>query len=535
MVASILGASPRNFYAEVMEKGTKVWGNFTRLFVIVPWLIGLTRLSFAQSPTADDFNPGAGGDSPDWTLAQQPDGKILAGTWLSIGNLVRLNTDGTVDSGFRPVIYGLGIPETTIYSTAVQPDGKIVIGGAFAFVSGQPRTNIARLNLDGTLDMSFYPAAAGESWGFVHSVVLEDNGKIVLAGAFGKLNGEPRYYIGRLNADGTLDTAFNPTNTGLPAIQSDGKILLWRVRLNPDGTLDTAFNPANTGRLAIQSDGKIVIATTNTILRLNGDGSLDPSFSASKFEGAGSSSPFVESLALQADGKIVMAGLFYYVAGQPRSMIARLNADGTLDNSFNPGANGPVRALLVQPDGKIVAGGQFSTLGGQPRRGLGRLNSTGSATQSLSHDGSTITWLRGGTSPEVSHTTFDFSADGADWVSAGVGSSIPGGWQVAGLSIPANARVRARGFITGGGFGNSSWFVETISTPARVSLQFNADNVDLSWSLSLSNLDLFATGSLAPPVNWQRVSSPRDTNGSIIQAYVPRTNGAAFFQLRPSP
>src|SRR5438094_488108 len=180
----------KKIYAEVMQKGTNSWGNFTRLFVIVLWLVGFTESTFAPSPTADDFNPG-GSDNPYWTLAQQPDGKILVGSWLNIGGqpwLVRLNTDGTLDSGFRPVIAGMGIPETTVSSIVVQPDGKIVIGGAFAFVNGQPRTNIARLNLDGTLDMSFYPAAAGQTWDYVSSLALEYSGKIVLAGEFADLN-----------------------------------------------------------------------------------------------------------------------------------------------------------------------------------------------------------------------------------------------------------------------------------------------------------------------------------------------------------
>ena len=237
----------------------------------------------------------------------------------------------------------------------------------------------------------------------------------------------------------------------------------------------------------------------------------------------------VTSLALQTDGKILVGGGFQHVAEQPRVGIARLNADGTLDNSFNPLFYGTVvRALAVRPsDGKIIAVGGF---------GVVPVHNTELPTQSLSHDGSTITWLQGGTSPEVGSTTFDYSVDGDDWVNAGAGTRIPGGWQVTGLSIPATARVRARGFIIGSeDYFISSWFVETILTPAQLGLKVNDENIDLWWSLSLSNLDLFGTRSLTPPVQWERVNSPRGTNGTIIQAHVARTNGAAFFQLRPSP
>ena len=115
-------------------------------------------------------------------------------------------------------------------------------------------------------------------------------------------------------------------------------------------------------------------------------------------------------------------GRFWWAAISPRwagrraTSIGRLNADGTLDSGFNPGANGyRVYSLAVQADGKILVGGDFTTLGGQPRNYIGRLNNTEPATQSLSYDGSTITWLRGGTSPEVWRTTFDTPPMALTW------------------------------------------------------------------------------------------------------------------------
>src|SRR5437899_11448690 len=109
-------------------------------------------------------------------------------------------------------------------------------------------------------------------------------------------------------------------------------------------------------------------------------------------------------MAVQADGKILVGGYFSTLGGQSRNYIGRLNADGTLDTSFDPGADNAVNSLAVQADGKILVGGFFTTVGGQSRNYIGRLNNTGPATQSLTFDGSTLTWMRGGTSPEVWRT-----------------------------------------------------------------------------------------------------------------------------------
>src|SRR5947209_12918017 len=128
----------------------------------------------------------------------------------------------------------------------------------------------------------------------------------------------------------------------------------------------------------------------------------------------------------------------------------RLYDDVTIINSVNAVAQSYVLSLAVQADGKILVGGQFTTLGGQSRNNIGRLNNTGPATQSLTFDGSTLTWLRGGTSPEVWRTTFEYSRNGASWINLGAGTRIAGGWQRTGLALPTNPTFRARGY-TGNG------------------------------------------------------------------------------------
>jgi len=378
----------------------------------------------AQTPTPDDFDPGA--NSYVYSLAVQADGKILVGgQFTTLGGrtrnyLGRLNADGTLDTAFNP---GAG---SFVYSLAVQADGKILVGGQFTTLGGQPRNHLGRLNADGTLDGGFNPGADQ----VVRSLAVQADGKVLVGGGFSTLGGQPRNCIGRLDADGTLDSGFNPGAGG------------W----HPQPWVAS---------LAVQADGKILVGggfttlggqTRNCIGRLNADGTLDSAFNP----GAGVS---VFSLAVQADGEILVGGAFSTLSGQPRNKIGRLNADGTLDSAFNPGASGYVNALAVQPDGKILLGGEFGTLGGQPRRFLGRLNNTEPATQSLSFDGSTITWLRGGASPEVWRTTFDFSTNATDWTSLGAGTRIPGGWELTNVSVPTDATIRACGYVAGGGVG----------------------------------------------------------------------------------
>ena len=144
-----------------------------------------------------------------------------------------------------------------------------------------------------------------------------------------------------------------------------------------------------------------------------------------------------------------------------RDRIARLNSDGSLDRTFNPGADDEVNALALLTDGRIVVGGTFTTLGGHSRDNIGRLNNTDPATQKLSHDSTTISWSRGGTSPEVWRTIFEHSSNGVAWTLLGTGTRMPGGWQLTNVVIPPDGNVRARGQIAGDGSA-SGWFAETL-------------------------------------------------------------------------
>ena len=166
-----------------------------------------------------------------------------------------------------------------------------------------------------------------------------------------------------------------------------------RAQVPPaDGFNPGANDAVNT--VAVQADGKILVGgrffaicgqTRALLARLNADGTLDTGFNP----GAGSflDYPVVNALLVQADGKILVGGNFTMLAGQTRYMIGRLNPDGTLDTAFNPGdgvsggTHGPiVNAMAIQPDGKILVAGSFSELAGQARANCGRLNADGTRT-----------------------------------------------------------------------------------------------------------------------------------------------------------
>lgn len=349
------------------------------------------------------FNPGTGSDSLIWTTIIQPDGKIIIGGEFTSYNgrnknrIARLNADGTIDSTFKTDVGA----NDKVYITLLQPDGKIIVGGEFTSFNGTITKNLTRLNADGTIDNSFNSISG--LFGAVKTVTLQPNGKIIIGGKFMFYNGISRNYIARLDADGTLDLSFEPNiaadywvNT--TAIQPDGKIIIGGLfhsfngnprnniaRLNVDGTLDTSFDSGqflngNVNNLVLLPDGKLIISgeffyyNKRGLARLKADGAIDNLFNL----GSGADKDILTS-ALQPDGKILIGGLFNSFNGNPRNNIARLNVDGTLDTTFNPGsgANGFIYTNSVQPDGKIIIGGHFNFFNETPQNNISRLNPNG--------------------------------------------------------------------------------------------------------------------------------------------------------------
>ena len=340
-------------------------------------------------------------------IAIQPDGKILiGGNFVSINGktrnrIARLNTDGTLDSSFL----GSGA-NNTVNAIAIQPDGDIIIGGLFTSVNGVTRNRIARLKKDGTLDSgAFNPSANGS----VNAIAILPDNKIFIGGDFTNVYGVAINRIARLNADGSLDTSFDEGNGANDSVKSvvvqpDGKILVSGdfttiyntnrrriARFNSDGSFDDTFsrNTASAGfdntvwAMAVQTDGKIVIGGDFTsgesnfnlgrIARLDKNGAMEFVEWPTTPKFAPIADNAVLAIAIQPDGKILIAGNFTSIDGVPRNRIARLNADGTLDNNFDFGVNEIATSLALQDDNKILIGGNFTSTDAGARKFITRI------------------------------------------------------------------------------------------------------------------------------------------------------------------
>jgi uncharacterized delta-60 repeat protein len=343
------------------------------------------------------------------SFAHQPGGKIIVPTG-DLPHLVRLNPSGTVDSSFQaPGDY-------TVFNLVSLPDGKIVIGGSFPPVGGVASSGLARLQSDGTIDSGFHPPTQyvfdhstlgldlggnvlatvyrPETFGYailrlqttgsidpsynapapygINTIVLQPDGKELVAGPFEEIQHNDRTGLARVNPDGSLDTSFFPIFTrpgtvftlatqfdkviaGGGFTRVNGPFVGSIVRLNEDSTLETSFQTkviaGNTLRVETQSDGKLVVLNDivaagpsifTGLLRLTADGARDTTF-------APLSPSLFDTFALQPDDKIL---------GVIKNAIIRLNTNGSLDYSFITIQNRyTINGLKVQPDGRILVFG----------------------------------------------------------------------------------------------------------------------------------------------------------------------------------
>jgi uncharacterized delta-60 repeat protein len=351
--------------------------------------------------------------------------------------------------------YGNGFTWTNARasSVVVLPDGKIVLGG-------YADTNVddfalARYLSDGSLDLSFNGTGkvttdftpGDYSHEQASGMALQADGKILLAG-YTVLNNKSVFALARYTSGGTLDTSFNgtgrvitvfdgPSGATCLATQSDGKIVVCGytssgrdgnsrvfavLRYNDNGTLDTSFNGTGMVTTALggsydvprsavlQSDGKIVVAGESTnpdgngvfaIARYSCNGTLDTSFNGTgKIRTAVNATSHSQgrSVAIQGDGKIVIAGNSYDASGNGSFALIRYTAAGALDTSFNTTGivNTPVGStamgqglgMVIQANGKIVVAG---TAGKGPNFGLARYHPTGSLDTTFNGTGIVVT------------------------------------------------------------------------------------------------------------------------------------------------
>lgn len=377
----------------------------------------LLRLTAAGAVDAT-FNQGAGCDDIVVKVLVQPDGKVIPVGWFSRSDrrtfnmVARLNANGSPDTGFNP---GTGVQcggqgySAGVLALARQSDGKLLVGGQFQGFNKRANYCLARVNPDGSVDPTFDTGPDLGTFMTINALAIQPDGKVLVGGDFTTFNGQPRGGLVRLNTNGTEDLAFSLGGTGFLqgvaalALQPDGKVLVGGnmiqlngapcdrlVRLNANGTLDATFDQG-TGpngqvhTILVQPDGKVLIGGAFTqvndtqrggFARLWSNGILDATFLGGS--GVSGPTPRVLDMALQPDGKVVLAGDFTQCHGVSRLNLARVNVDGNVDPTFqDAGVASMVRTVALQTDGKLVIGGGFLNCGGTERHRIARLHANG--------------------------------------------------------------------------------------------------------------------------------------------------------------
>lgn len=320
-------------------------------------------------------------------LAIQPNDRIIYVTtspaFASTTSCVtRLLPDGSVDPSFN--VGGVGTARHSTrsnnmgYSVAIQPNGRILVGGDFYYYNGQQRVGIVRLMPDGTLDPSFNPIELNSYYRAVtYDILVQPDGKILLLGTFSPAVSPPATKnIIRLNPNGTLDNGFLAGDTGGSVDYFDLNVSIY----------------APLTKMALQPNGYIVVVggfskyngiNTKSIVRLQPNGQIDPNFVTNVGAQRGINDVLIEPVT----NKIIIGGEFTTFAGTAVKKMIRLTTTGTLDSSFSIGSgttdlpvsaecpfcSNYVKALKRQPDGKIIVGGSFKTFNGQTAGNITRI------------------------------------------------------------------------------------------------------------------------------------------------------------------
>lgn len=441
----------------------------TRFSKLILWACAVLNWPYLASGSILDLDEGFraptfGETNPASRTLLLPDGKFLlffnidtvAGR--QTGAITRYFADGSLDPSFN-----FSRDYEFVNAAGFGPDGKLYIAAQQTiYGQRQPVITILRLDTDGSIDGAPLGVLDYGPFGspFVHSIVFQPDGKILIAGLFSAFNGVSRSCILRLFPGGELDPAFNPplidnAVAGIyakPVVLADGKILIAGdfatvagnfnqgaiARLNADGSHDTTFvasgfarssNYPNRG-LLVEAGGKIILGgrfqfgsgpsvTRPPLIRLEPNGAWDPTFvrvtSITPF-------PTLRDLAKQADGKLI--------AAIPNS-VYRFNVDGSRDTTFHEPVltndtlqgrlPGSAFSLFVQPDGRLLTAGAFTDVdlptGSGPvsaNFSVARLNADGTLDPTLTTPERT--------GREVAPNSFDRGADGSTLVTIAAAS-----------------------------------------------------------------------------------------------------------------
>ena len=354
------------------------------------------------------FNPGSGVGgytlSVVYAIALQPDKKIIIGGEFttyngdSVNMLVRLLPNGQRDTSFHVKANGW-----KVNSLVLQSDGKIVAGGGFVWLVDSVLTNnILRFNTDGSVDSTFYTGIGFNNE--VRRLLIQPDGKILAGGQFTSYNNIPYGHVVRLNTDGTADTSFHASPGAASTVeaivlQPDGKILiagdfpnydndtLFRIaRLNPDGSSDLDYNHLGGadktvyGMALIGDTTAVIVGNLTTfnfqsfpgIAEIDSNGKLRPSIVFNPHAGANGE---VDDVAIAGNNQILISGNFSAYGGTGFSGIASMDTSATPDTTFHSAAgnNLQIYKMDIQPNGKILIGGSFSSYNGTRRNGIARL------------------------------------------------------------------------------------------------------------------------------------------------------------------
>ncbi|MCC3156981.1 T9SS type A sorting domain-containing protein [Hymenobacter sp. 15J16-1T3B] len=360
-------------------------------------------------------------------LLRQPNGNILvggsffAGSSGTISYLARLLPSGAFDNSFTP---GTG-PNGSVTSMVAQSSGSVLLGGSFTQYNGVVRGRVARISADGVLDAAFAPGTGANAG--VQTLAETSTGQVLIGGSFNQYNATGQQALARLSSSGSLDLGFAPLVEARGTVQlavplSTGQLLVQGNigtfngtaltgattlprRVNADGSLDATYAAAVGGSVlavpptSAQYAGRAYVLDNTpsaTVRRLLPSGALDNSFTmrtlASRFGTASSGPVLLTGTTAQADGKLLVYGVFSSYDGVTRNGLVRLNGDGTLDTSFNPPAStalpatlGDLRrvtAVFVLPSGKVLY--QWGAYSGSSQLFLTQLNADGSVDNAFS-------------------------------------------------------------------------------------------------------------------------------------------------------
>ena len=339
---------------------------------------GQTKTGFAY------LSSSGGGANPAWASAQVPGGvnviardgtgrTVIGGNFQFMGdgvtvrnNIARLNSDGTLDTGWDPEA------DLVVESVALDSSGNAYVGGLFDNIGGLARNHVAKILVagSGSADATWNPNADGP----INASALDEvGGQLYVGGAFANIGGQSRAGLAKLSiaGAGSTDATWNPSPSGGDYSPS------FALTLDGNGSLYVGGNFTIIGGLSRKSLAK---------LSTGGTGAADATWNPSPTQPYGDEFTLVEALTLDTNNNIYVGGNFASIGGQTRNAVARLSVAGAgaADATWNPNADGDVTAFVLDGSGHVYAGGNFLgfdspvfAIGGGVRNSVARLSTSG--------------------------------------------------------------------------------------------------------------------------------------------------------------